>query len=194
MFDLQYGKTYFDWFEGGIADPGIHFGIADAVHKAFPDVDRVLEVGCGRGYITQHLHNLYPSVVGLDISSYAVANPVSPDIRLIYGDVCSNLPLDDGSFDLVLSWQLLEHVNSEYEARNAASEVSRVCDFIQVHSICMDEESVKRDPSHHMIRPRSWWRKLFGDLGWVIDPAYQNLLERAGSWIGNHELLVLRRR
>lgn len=188
----QYGREYFEWYDSKIQDSGIHFGIADAIHRAFPDQWPVLDVGCGRGYLVQHLVNLYPEAAGIDISVWAVKNPVIPGLPLSHGDVSEHLPWADHRFATVITWQLLEHMPTEEAARRAVIEMGRVSGFMQLHSICLSEES-HEDPTHLLIRPRDWWIRLFGKLGWYVDPCLQETLIKSGNWTGNPELFVLRK-
>jgi len=73
---------------------------------------RVLDVGCGKGYLLYELTQAVPGIhaVGLDISRYALdhAKPEIAD-RLIAGDAAA-LPFDDGSFDLVVSLGTLHNL------------------------------------------------------------------------------------
>jgi len=135
---VKYDKAYFDWFESGIKDPGIHFGIATSIHDAFPDDWPVLEVGCGRGYITSHLSGLYglENIFGVDISSYASSNPVIQGLNIRTADIAVNRLLwPDRFFGLVYTWQLLEHLLDESAANRAIWEMSRLSSKYQLHSI-----------------------------------------------------------
>jgi len=77
----------------------------DLLHLMPGDVSRILDVGCGDGFITNDLPGgLF--VVGLDIK-----RKVLPEIEKerIQGSVF-NIPFKDGSFDLVMANDLLEHL------------------------------------------------------------------------------------
>lgn len=70
------------------------------------DVATVLDLGCGQGVITNHLAPNY-TVTAFDLSASAIRH-VSPQARRVQGSALA-LPFRDGSFDLVLASQVIEH-------------------------------------------------------------------------------------
>ncbi len=74
---------------------------------------RVLDVGCGPGTITADLAARLPRghVVGVDASADVVeqASRAFPDVTFLEGDL-ADLPLPDGSFDVVHLHQVLQHL------------------------------------------------------------------------------------
>ena len=77
---------------------------------------RVLDAGCGSGYGTAHLASLDPTlqVVGIDHNeealAYARAHYAGPNLRFARGD-CMALEFPDGEFDLVVAFEVLEHLS-----------------------------------------------------------------------------------
>ena len=73
----------------------------------------MLELGCGLGKLTNALHQKGLNITGSDISQTAVdyAAGTYPDIpwRVLGAE---NLPFEDGCFDLVLSFDVLEHLHN----------------------------------------------------------------------------------
>lgn len=76
----------------------------------------VLEIGTGNGIVKYLLHKRGVNVKVLDIDS-----SLNPDIL---GSV-TDIPLQDGSFDIVLCCQVLEHIPYD-EFRKALTELKRV--------------------------------------------------------------------
>lgn len=75
---------------------------------------KILEVGCGGGSLCRALKKYKPKfdIYGLDVSIEAIkaAKLIDEDIKYIKGDVYK-LSFDDNSFDVVISFDLLEHLN-----------------------------------------------------------------------------------
>lgn len=76
---------------------------------------RVLDAACGTGYGSAILAQNALSVCGVDISqdaiTYAEDRYTSSGTQFFCGSV-TNLPFDDGSFDVVVSYETLEHIDS----------------------------------------------------------------------------------
>jgi protein-L-isoaspartate(D-aspartate) O-methyltransferase len=98
-----------------------------AAHYRLRSGHRVLDVGCGKGFLLYELGRAVPGleVVGLDLSKYALAN-AKEEVRdrLVEGHA-ESLPFPDQSFDLVLSINTLHNLQlPELEA--ALGEIERV--------------------------------------------------------------------
>ena len=74
---------------------------------------RVLDAGCGSGYGSAELAATARSVIGLDVSPDAVgyASEVyrSPNLSFVEGS-CASLPIAPGSIDLVVAFEVIEHI------------------------------------------------------------------------------------
>ncbi len=80
---------------------------------------RVLDAACGEGYGSAMLSVVAADVVGIDLDETAVAHARSryaalPRLRYECGDA-TTLPFADGSFDLVVSFETLEHLAAQEE-------------------------------------------------------------------------------
>jgi ubiquinone/menaquinone biosynthesis C-methylase UbiE len=89
---------------------------AEALVAMLPDPDAVvLEIGCGTGRVMQHLSGLYREVHGIDISSEMVKQGERrlghlPNVHFHHGNGYDLDPLPDGSFDLVYSAFVFQHM------------------------------------------------------------------------------------
>ncbi|WP_116504912.1 class I SAM-dependent methyltransferase [Micromonospora sp. B006] len=74
----------------------------------------VLEVGCGTGRVTAHLHRLGLDISGVDLSPgmVAVARRTYPDLRFEVGSL-TELTAPDGSLAGLVSWYSLIHLPPE---------------------------------------------------------------------------------
>jgi SAM-dependent methyltransferase len=86
----------------------------DRASRALQPGVRVLDLGAGRRpTIPPAERPPHTHYVGMDVSGAELlaAEPGAYD-DVVVGDVCTRLPVLDSSFDLIVSWQVLEHVGS----------------------------------------------------------------------------------
>ena len=87
---------------------------------------QVLDVGCGAGFLSNHLAALGHRVTGLDASAEALQvaalHDSSGSVRYRQGDAL-RLPFADGSFDAVCAMDFLEHVESPEQVIAEAARV-----------------------------------------------------------------------
>lgn len=130
---VQYGRDYWDgerkYGYGGFRYDGRWLGIAQkiAAHYQLKPGDKILDVGCGKGFLLYEFTRAVPGVqvAGLDISAYALEN-AKPEVRpfLTQGNAVE-LPYPKGSFDLVVSITTLHNLYN-YDLRRALREIERV--------------------------------------------------------------------
>lgn len=86
---------------------------------------RVLDVGCGYGYLTKMLRDAGVDCVGVDISPFAISKDVTGGF-IQQGDVRGNLPFSNNTFRLVLGVYVLECLETEADIDAAVTEIRRV--------------------------------------------------------------------
>jgi SAM-dependent methyltransferase len=99
------------------------FAYAEAARRIAPSA-RVLEVGCGAGYGAAHLAGSVAELVATDFSDDAVAHAraAHPSVRFVRAGAL-DLPFDAHSFDAIVSFQVIEHIEDD---RRYARELARV--------------------------------------------------------------------
>jgi SAM-dependent methyltransferase len=87
--------------------------------------DRALDLGCGDGRFTAELARTGAAATGVDIAEAALkrARAAHPDLDFRLAPFDGPLPFDDGSFDVVWSSEVIEHVA---DTARWLSEVRRV--------------------------------------------------------------------
>ena len=101
--------------------------IADQLARAFGSAPcRVLDLGCGGGFLSNYLAERGHRVIGVDTTAenlaIARANDRSHSATYVRGDACA-LPFARHSFDVVCAMDLLEHVE---DPERVIAEASRV--------------------------------------------------------------------
>ncbi|MFO7740853.1 MAG: class I SAM-dependent methyltransferase [Anaerolineae bacterium] len=94
----------------------------DLVARHLVDEARALDLGCGRGGVMERLHTRAGVAVGLDPDGGSLSQHRAPGLALSCG-VAEALPYGDGTFDLVCSSWVLEHLEDPDVAFGEASRV-----------------------------------------------------------------------
>jgi protein-L-isoaspartate(D-aspartate) O-methyltransferase len=129
----RFGRDYWDgerrYGFGGYRYDGRWRKVADAMvrHYGLKPGARILDVGCGKGFLLYEFTQALPGceVAGIDISDYAVAH-AKPEVKekLKLGS-CVALPWPDRSFDFVVSITTLHNLRN-FELWPALREIQRV--------------------------------------------------------------------
>ena len=79
----------------------------------FAENRRVLDAGCGTGYGSAELARVASEVTGVDVArdaiGYAESNFASPTLKFVPGS-CTSLPFEPHSFDLIVCFEVIEHL------------------------------------------------------------------------------------
>jgi len=115
-----YGGYHYDGRWRKVADAMAH-------HYGLREGQKVLDIGCGKGFLLYELTQVVPGleVVGIDISDYALTHAkeeVKPNLRKMSAD---QLEFPDNAFDLVYSITTLHNLPC-YELFKALSEMQRL--------------------------------------------------------------------
>ena len=129
----RFDKDYWDGDRkvgyGGMRYDGRWRVVADAMakHYGIKPGDKILDVGCGKGFLLYDFTELVPGVEvrGLDISSYAIQNSKEEVRPFLDVGPANHLPYPDASFDLIISITTLHNLFC-YDLDKALREIQRV--------------------------------------------------------------------
>lgn len=167
----QYGEAYFDGPRevgyGGYRYDGRWIPVAEDIVRHFnlKPGDRVLDVGCAKGFLVKDLMKVCPGleVFGIDISEYALLHCEPAMVGRLHLGSADRLPFPDECFHAVISINTI-HNFERADAILAVAEIERVAPghgFIQVDSYRTPEQ-----------------RELF--LSWVLTAKFHDYPD---SWV-----------
>jgi ubiquinone/menaquinone biosynthesis C-methylase UbiE len=184
----EYGEMYFDgpreYGYGGYSYDGRWQPVAQDIINHFnlkPD-DRVLDIGCAKGFLVKDLLALGIDAYGIDISKYALMN-CEPEVigRLQIGSA-EDLPYPDDSFDAVLCINTLHNLPRDL-CKVALREMERLAPgkgFVQVDSYTNSRqrkifEAWVLTALHHDFPEK--WVSIFKESGYTGDYYWTVMLE-----------------
>lgn len=126
--------------------------ILSTIRRLPLDQPRMLDFGCGRGWFTERLAQL-GEAHGIDLSpeGIAAAQARRPDIRYLVANIY-DAPLSLGYFDVVVSQEVIAHVEDQPRYVARAAEVLKPGGYFIIAT------------SNKFV-----WDRL-GDVGWNIQP------------------------
>ena len=178
----QYGEMYFDgprdYGYGGYRYDGRWIPVAEDIVKHFQlkPGDRVLDVGCAKGFLVKDLMKVCPGLeaFGLDVSPYALTNCEPEVIGRLQLGTAEKLPFPDKSFQCVLSLNTV-HNFPRPRAITVMQEIQRVSGgraFVQVDSYHTPEQKEIFESwvlTAEFYDYPAGWVKLFQEAGYTGD-------------------------
>ena len=146
----KFGKDYFDgkraYGYGGYKYDGRWKPVAKRIVKHFnlKQGSKVLDIGCGKGFLVKDLLDIGINAYGLDISTYALMNSEKEVRDRLYKGNAKKLNFSNNYFDAVLSFNCIHNLKKK-DCINALMEIERVCkgkSFVQVD--CYENEQEKK--------------------------------------------------
>jgi ubiquinone/menaquinone biosynthesis C-methylase UbiE len=201
--EQHYDENYFaaDWREGDNRyDLETRRRIEDRNPQLIREVfapSRVLDVGCGPGFLMAFLDELGIEVEGIDFSpsSLTLAPPGIRD-RIAIAPV-TDLPVEDAAHDLVICREVLEHL-TVLQVRQTVAEMCRASSrFVYVttrfhpqpHTLLDLTTDFETDPTHITLLAKDLLRTLFILEGF----RRREDLEDRMDWGGKGRVLVYER-
>ena len=145
---LEFGYDYFDGSRdtgyGGYVYDGRWQGVARDIADPFQlkPGDRVLAVGCAKGFLVNDLVEIGLEAFGVDVSEYALANAHPGTEHRLFLGTAANLPFPDSSFACVTSINTVHNLREDL-CVTALAEIERLAPgkgFVQVDCYRTPEE------------------------------------------------------
>ncbi len=163
-----YGKDYYDCHLGPIPydrnQP--HWNnffrtIAKTIIERFHPA-RVMDIGCAKGFLVEHLRDGGVEAYGIDISPYAISE-IRPDIKPYCRVASVTEPLQE-HYDLVTCIEVAEHLTEE-EGRQM---IKNICQHTAqvIFSSTPDDFT---EPTHINVQPAHYWQAIFAEHGFYPD-------------------------
>ena len=94
--------------------------------KSTPGTDRLLDLGCGTGFILSLANELFERLDGIDATPEMLSRvDVSPGNIHLHHGVVEHLPFEDNVFDLVTAYSFLDHLDDHRLVLREAHRVLR---------------------------------------------------------------------
>jgi len=181
----QFDKDYWDGQRhtgyGGYRYDGRWRGVAEDMARYYdlrPGM-RVLDVGCGKGFLLHEFTQVVPGieVVGIDISRYAIDHAkkeVRPFLQIARAD---RLPFPDQSFDFVVSINTLHnlYINELFASLREIERVGRKAKHLVIEAYRTEREKVNL--MYWQLTCRAFhtpaeWEWVFEKVGYTGDYSY----------------------
>jgi ubiquinone/menaquinone biosynthesis C-methylase UbiE len=179
----EFGEQYFDGDRlYGYGGYHYHPRFWQATVKRFRDHyqltedARILDVGCGKGFMLHDFKELMPElqIVGIDLSGYAIENAIETVRPYLRVGNAVELPFEDDFFDLVISINTIHNLKDK-DCRQSLREIQRVSRthaFLTVDA-WRNEEEEKRMKKWNLTALTYMhvkdWEKIFAEAGYLGD-------------------------
>lgn len=178
----EFGQMHFDgpreYGYGGYRYDGRWIPVARDIigHFGLKPGDRILDVGCAKGFLVKDLMSVCPGLeaFGLDVSEYALMNCEPEAVGRLHLGSADKLPFPDKSFNAVVSINTIHNLPRPL-CVEAVREIQRLAPgkgFIQVDSYRTPEQ--KEIFESWVLTARFYdypegWIKLFEEAGFTGD-------------------------
>jgi SAM-dependent methyltransferase len=143
----------------------------DAIDERGISPRRSLEIGCGFGRLSPYIAERVEQHTAIDINEWAVgeARRFYPNISFHTGSA-TELPFADGSFDLVLTWTVLQHIPNNLVAK-ALAEINRVAASRSMLVLCeatLNAGKAEKKGQHTHDRPPEFYADAFAPRSLIV--------------------------
>jgi ubiquinone/menaquinone biosynthesis C-methylase UbiE len=178
----EFGEMYFDgpreYGYGGYRYDGRWIPVARDIvaHFGLRAGQRVLDVGCAKGFLVKDLLSVCSGleVFGIDVSTYALHQCEPEVIGRLHRGSADDLPFPDNSFDAVLSINTIHNLDRDGCVR-ALKEMQRLapgCGYVRVDSYATPEQRALFEDWVLTARFHDYpdgWLSVFEEAGYTGD-------------------------
>jgi 2-polyprenyl-3-methyl-5-hydroxy-6-metoxy-1,4-benzoquinol methylase len=145
----------------------------------------ILDVGCGRGTFVGWGRRLGMDMIGIDFSHWAIQHPYPAAGGHIHWGDATDIKCADQSFDLVVAFDIMEHIYSE-DLEKVVSELRRTSKRFIMYNIAVCEPAERYDlrknqlpdkkqmttavPGHVHMETHEYWETHLCRDGWKSRP------------------------
>lgn len=145
-------------------------------HFGLTSKSSVLDVGCAKGFMLHDMAELIPgvTVMGVDVSEYAIANAIEDMKPHVQVADARSLPFPDKSFDVVIAVNTIHNLERT-ACGQALREIERVCRkgaFVTVDAYRTEEEKARMfawNLTARTIMHVDEWKAFFAEVGYTGD-------------------------
>lgn len=179
IYDLCHKNGYMEEHE-----IGSYVHLIEHIQKSNIEYNSVLDLGCSIGNGIKMFNDLGKQCTGFDVSEIAINHALSRNLKAVCGNAI-NLPFEDNTFDVVVSTDMLEHLN-EQDVELAIKEIKRTTKKYIALKLAMIVETsnswtnlCKNNgfdiPNLHLsIFNSEKWKSYFKDMNLIHEFKYAN--------------------
>ena len=147
--------------------------------------DRSLEIGCGFGRLSPYIAEHFEQHTAVDINRWALseASQFYPGIAFSESSA-TELPFPDLSFDVVITWTVLQHIPNHLVGK-ALSEIVRVTNPKTLIILCeatLYADVPEKKGQHTHDRSPEFYSKAFSPRRLIVSDFIEEL-DRIHTWV-----------
>lgn len=171
------------------------------LQQFFRPTDKILEVGCGAGYMTEFFIKNDLNYTGVDYSNTLIEkNKMFFRSNVVVAEA-NSLPYEDNSFDFVFVWSVFQYFDSYEYLEMVLEELERVCKrVIFIGDLRESCRKVKKDKdiikTTSILKHLPCYRNVFSKAGYsILDPWLEdygkrfNAIKKIIPWSETHSVI-----
>jgi ubiquinone/menaquinone biosynthesis C-methylase UbiE len=148
----------------------VHQRLTELATRA-PSNDRMLDLGCGTGFLLQIARDLFKKIDGIDATQAMLDRvDLSPGNITLHQGIVEALPFEDATFDIVTAYSFLDHLEDHVPVLHEAARVLRQGGIIYID----------------LVPNRAFWSAIYSSSQ-SSDRPHDAIVEREIDELVNHE-------